>query len=418
MLKPDQREAIDQLLKKRDVNKAEKLISRWLKAMPPETHPELLVYRARIRLIGGRVESALSELEKARSLAPEFAQSPSFMEIYADCLFARFELSALGFAQRQDVVQAEALYRQIIQKHPQYENIGWVRYQLGRVAISDSRVDEAIEQLQLALLAPGSVSALTAYCFERLGFIAFYEHRDYPRALMFLAKAIDTYPHGEERGWLVQVHLLRVRVHREMSDMARALQEAEIALKLASAGWNKPQEALAEALFTTAELLLPYEDRQPEVIAHLEQFLQVSKRQSGSDVTRARVYEMLGDAYTKTGDYDSAITAYHAVLTHNPHHPWEMSIYYRIGRAYYFKQNFEKAIAAIQLALESAQANGDTVDYSVYNTLGNAHYAQAEYHKAAEAYATALQLAPRDPDTIEPIRAYYQLSLQRQGQAQ
>lgn len=410
----DQRTAIEALLKKREIKKAEVLIARHLRSNPdPHQQAELLVQRAHTRLLTARPEAAIDDLLRARSLRDDILESAPQIELLADCYFARFELSSVGFAERSDAHQSEALYRQIIDIFSAYDNLGWIYYQLGRVLLTDNRIQDALDCFQEALLNPSHVPALTAYCYERLGFVSFYEQRDLNRSLTFLSKAVDTYPVKEDRNWLVQVHILRSRVLREMFQMNMALQEAEKALTLAAMGRSDRRAALAEALLTTGELLCSVEGRERDVISHLEQFLQVCRRPLGIDVTWSRVYEMLGDAYFKVGRYDDAITAYNAVLQFNPYYPWEVSIYHRVARVYYQIGNYEKAVDAIRRALDVASNDGHDFDYRLYDVYGNAHFALGHYDKAAEAYAHALQLATAHPEATEKIRHYHEISLQK-----
>jgi tetratricopeptide (TPR) repeat protein len=410
----DQRTLIEALLHKREVKKAEVLIARGLRSEANHIkQAELFVQRARTRLLTARPEAAIDDLLKARALEENVLDSPINLELLADAYFARFELSSVGFAERSDALQAETLYQRIITDFANYENLGWIYYQLGRVYLTNNRVEEALSCFQQALLSPSHVSPLTAYCYERLGFVAFYEQRDLNRSLTFLSKAVDTYPLNEDRNWLVQVHILRSRVLREMYQPGMALREAEKALNLASSRRSDRRATLAEALLTTGELLSTIDGREKDVVSHLEQFLQVCKRPLGVDVTWSRVYEMLGDAYFKVGRFDDSLTAYNAVLQFNPYHPWEVSIYHRIARVYYQIGNYQKAVEAIHRALEVANSDGYDLDYRLYDVFGNAHFALGRYDKAAEAYANALRLAPPNQESIDKIRRYHQFSLQK-----
>jgi tetratricopeptide (TPR) repeat protein len=140
----------------------------------------------------------------------------------------------------------------------------------------------------------------------------------------------------------------------------------------------------------------------------LQHFLQISKKPLGVDVTWARVYEMLGDAYFKTGQYSAAAGSYQAVLQFNPYHPWEVSLYFRIARSYYQQGDYERAVQSVNRMLEAAQAEGQTVsDYRVYDVLGNAQFALGKYDDALEAYRTALHVAPPNADNLDTIRAYH-----------
>ena len=123
---------------------------------------------------------------------------------------------------------------------PSISNRGWIYYQRGRVLLTENRIDDAVECFQQALLTPSTVPALTAYCYERLGFVAFYERREFEQALSFLNKAVATYPTTEDRLWLVHVHTLRSRVFREMHDYDAAVDAANSAISVAERSKAKP----------------------------------------------------------------------------------------------------------------------------------------------------------------------------------
>lgn len=405
-------QTIDALFAQRNIKKAEIIIAKLLRTTQPVTEQiALLIRRARTRLVTGRPEAALDDLQRVIALRSEEFDNPEVRELLGDCWFARFELAAVGFADRNCAVQAQQHYQWIVDAQPQYSNLGWVYYQLGRVLLTEDRVSAALDCFQRALLLPSNVAALTAYCYERLGFVAFYEERDFNRSLSFLNKAIDTYPHTEDRAWMVQVYLLRSRAYRELHRRDLAIESAEKALKLASSGRPELKAVYAEGLFTAAELLASIRGREKDVIAHLEQFRLISKRPVGIDVTWARIHEMLGDAYLALGEYTDAVMSYLAVLQFNPYHPWEVSIYYRIARAYYQQGHYDRAIEAVHRAFEAAADDESSIDYHLYDVYGNAHFALGHYEKAAEAYEIALRMANGKADNLDKIRQYYQVSL-------
>lgn len=415
---PDSLDVIGSLIARGEIKKAEILIAKSLRSDGDMVEQiPLLMYRARTRLLSARPEEGIDDLMTIRGSAPMMAEKPAWLELSGDCYFARFELSSVGFADRNDTIQARSLYQRICDAYPEYENLGWVHYQLGRVLLTDNQVDVAMQRFQQALLSPSSLSALTAYCYERMGFVAFYEQRDLSKAIALLKKAIDTYPSTEDALWLVQVHILRSRVFREMYKYDQALQAAETALKVATSARGENKLALAEALFTNAELLAKLEGRDREVVAYLQQFLQTSRKPLGVDVTWSRVHEMLGDAYFRLSQYNEAASAYLAALQYNPYHPWEISVYYRIARSYYYKRSYEKAVEAIQRMLQAAQAEGQEVrDYRIFDVLGNAQFALGRYDKAVEAYQEALKVAPPNAENLDKIRTYYTYAQERNRQ--
>lgn len=407
-------QTIEQFLQRQDLKKAEVMIGRRLRtSLPFQERALTLMYRARVRLFRGRIDDALDDIAHAEKLHPDLAALPSTLELRADCHFARFELASVGFADRADTLIALELYNTIQRIDPEYENLGWVFYQLGRLSLTENRVDEAIQRFQDALIAPTTLPKLTAYCYERLGFIAFYEQREAKRALSLLNRAVDTYPASEDRGWLAQVHTLRSRVLRDMRQYTSALEAAQNALMISG---KANRIGMADALLSAAEILSEMEHGERDVIAYLQQFLQISKRPLGIDVTWSRVHEMLGDAYAKTGVHTAAISAYEAALKFNPYHPWEQSLWYRTAKSCYHAGYYDRVIEILQSMIRAAEADGESIqDYRVFSLLGNALFALEQYGEAAKAYADALERAPAHPETLSTLETYYQRALDKLG---
>ena len=246
---------LDELLNKRDIKRAEVLIARSLRAeLSVRERARLLIARARARLLSARVDDALEDLDHARDLLLDEFETPLTIELLADCHFARFELASVGFADRSDTAQALAAYERILADFPEYSNRGWIYYQRGRILLTENRTEDAVDCFQNALLTPSIVTTLTAYCYERLGFVAFYEHRDFDHALSFLSKAVSTYSTGDDRLWLVHVHTLRSRVFRETRNYDSAIDAANTAINVAQNGEGKA--GLADALLNAAETLM------------------------------------------------------------------------------------------------------------------------------------------------------------------
>ena len=399
--------AIDALLRKREIKKAEIQIARALNK--PATNREyavLLTMRARAKLYTGRPEGALDDLMRAHEMAPALKGDPVWNELLADSHLARYELSAVGFAERADAQHAEMLYRDITGAFPTYENLGWANYQLARVLLVTNRVTEAIEGFQRALVTPSTVAALTSYCYERLGFVAFYEQRDAHQALTFIEKAVQTYPASEDRGWLVQTYLLRGRILRDTHKLRAAIQAAEAAISIALAVKSESRQVQREALFTAAEILSRERGNEQRVLEVINQFFQRSRKPQTIDVTWSRAYEMLADAYAQLGKYEPAISAYLASLQFNPYHPWEVSIYIKIAKSSYQLGDYEKTIQAVRRALDIAKAEAQAVDFQVYDLLGSAYYANGHYEQAVESFDNALQRAPAADTTLAKIRQY------------
>jgi len=386
------------------------MIARSLRAeLSVPERARLLITRARARLLSARIDDALEDLNHARELLLEEFESPLTLELLADCHFARFELASVGFADRSDTAQALAAYDRILEHFPEYSNRGWIDYQRGRVLLTENRTQDAVECFQTALLTPSTVPALTAYCYERLGFVAFYERREFDHALSFLSKAISTYPTIDDRLWLVHVQTLRSRVFREMRNYEAAIDAANTAISVALSAEGKA--GLPDALLNAAETLVLVDHREHDVIAHLQQYIQISKRPLGIDVTWSRIHEMLGDAYLETNQLANAVAAYQASLLFNPYTPWELSLHYRIARTLYQLGDYEKSVRAIQNMLQAAEADGQAVgDYRVYNILGNSYFALHSYPEAIHAYENALQMAPANAESLDKIKQYHQFA--------
>ncbi|MBZ0297187.1 MAG: tetratricopeptide repeat protein [Anaerolineae bacterium] len=411
----NQRQLISTLLDKGEIKRAEMIVAKHLRSqLPDEDRSSWLVYRARARLASARPEEALNDLFTAQRFAPTGNfEKPELLELQADCYLARFEMASVGFADRSDTRQASQLYLQILDRYPGYLNTGWVYYQLGRVALTDNQNEQAEIYFRQALFAPSTVKTLTAFCYERLGFIAFYEQRDYANALGFLRKAVDTYPASEKRTWLVQVYILQSKVLREMHDYAQALTIAEQALSIALNSTPEDRHSVAEALLTAGELTSGLEGRERDVVNYLQQFLQNSRKPLGIDVTWARVHEMLGDAYMKIGQYENAAQSYKAVLDYNPYHPWGMSLHYRIACSNYLQGKYEETIQTLTHLLKDAEVDGEVVnDYRIFDILGSAQFATGRYTDASKSYGKALELAPASADNLKKIKTYYQFAME------
>jgi tetratricopeptide (TPR) repeat protein len=409
--------SIDALLAKRELKKVERLIARQLRhTQDKDAQANLLVLRARNRLFSARLDEALIDLHEAQQLSPQTYHKPETLELLGDIHFARFELASVGFADRADTERALAAYASVLANYPDYANRGWVDYQQGRVLLTLNRVAEAVASFQQALLNPSLNPALTAYCYERLGFVALYEERDARRALAFLNKAIDTYPTTEPRLWLAQVYTLRSRVLREIGTFEQALESAEAAIAIATAPGAEGKLALADAAIVAAEITHQREDKGYETVAYITQFLQASRRPLGIDVTHSRAYELLGDAYASIALYQDAIAAYRSALSFNPYHPWELSLRYRIARCYYKLNEYANVVSAIQTLLEVAEKDAQPIhDFRIYQLLANALYAQERYLLARDAYQLALDLAPNGSEVYHTLRHYVQVCEARAG---
>ncbi|GAB4527576.1 MAG: hypothetical protein Kow0063_03000 [Anaerolineae bacterium] len=399
---------IDSLLAAREIKKAEVLIAKQLRQEPPpEIRAQLLLRRARARLIAQHPDDALEDIQTARALQPDSADEPEVLELLGDAYFGRFELSPVGFAERGDADRAQALYQRIIDTAPDYENMGWVLYQKGRVLLTANQIEEAVNCLKEALLKPSRVAALTALCYERLGFIYLFERRDPTTALSFLDRAAVTYPPSEPESWLGQLHILRSRALREQGQYDEALAAAQQALEIMEGLGPEMRGGQQDAHLAVGEILAEMPGREAEAVEHLQQFLQLGRKPLGVDVTWSRVNEMLGDMYFRLERYEAAIEAYNNALAFNPFHPWGASLYYQIARCYYRLRAYEKTIATIEQIQQAVAEDGQELsDYRVYHLLGNAYFALEKYPEAVQAYQQAVSLAPGKAEDLDRIQTY------------
>jgi tetratricopeptide (TPR) repeat protein len=403
----DHLQQIDRLVELRDTKRAETLIAKGLRGtLHKSDRLELLIRRARVRLLTARPDDALLDLSTVQAEDESAYQALPVQELVADSYLARFELASVGFADRSDTVMARNIYQHILRHSPEYNNAGWIYYQIGRVEMTTGSTEAAVEAFQTALLNPSHVRNLTAYCYERLGFIALYEWRILGKALTFLNKSVDTYPASEDQSWLIQVHNLRSRVLREMQNFPAALQAAQEAVEIASTSGIEGRKGLSEALLTSAELISGMNGHERETVGHLQRFLQITRKPLGVDVTWSRVFEMLGSAYFRLNQYQDALASYQSALQFNPDHPWEISLRYQIACCHYQQREYAQVIGELHPLVNNVEIN----DYRIYDVIGNARFALGHYDEALEMYQIALRLVPANTDDKEKIEKYYEFA--------
>lgn len=408
----EQLETIDRILNSGDIRKAEITIAKMLRSeLDADIRAQLLVRRSRARLLGGRPDDALEEIQTVFAIQPSFEEMPEVKTLLGDIYFSRFILAEIGFADRNDADLALKYYEDIINRDPHFKQRGWVFYQRGRIYLSEDRVEEAIADFEEGLQKDNNPPYLHAYCHERQGFIYFFEKRQPEIALQHFDDALSVYPAGENAAWLVQVHISRSRVLREIGDYENALDAASQALTSLDPSAADFRQTLTEAHLAVGEVLALLPNREAEAIDHLLQFLQTSKRPLGVDVTWSRVYETLGNLSLKLDRYEQAIEAYQASLNYNPYHPWEVNLHYQIARCYYRMRAYERVIASMEKMRHTAQEEQQPItDYRVFNILANAYFALENYQEAAYAYRIALNLAPSSADNLDKIATYLRFS--------
>jgi tetratricopeptide (TPR) repeat protein len=397
---------VEQLINTRDFKRAEITIAKLLRHdLSSHDRAVTLIYRAKLRLLTNRHTETIDDLQEVAQ-HKDLAQRPEYLETLADTYLQRFETAVVGFADKNDLMIAQASYQKIMRQSPNYENMGWIYYQVGRIALSLGNATEADKYFRQAFFKPSPVKALTALCFERLGYVAFYEQRDYTLALTCVEKALATYPSSESSMWIIQTHVLKSKI-LQFLDLKLALQSAKYALQLTQNTPTINKMITAEVLFTVVDLSSKSKGYEREVIEHAQHFIQISKTPMGVDVTWSRIHEMLGDAYLSTTKYEQAIQAYHAVLQYNPYHPWENAIRLRIAQCHYQTSHYTKAVEVIEKVL----ANKDvSEDYQAYELLGSTYYAMGKFRDAQQAFQMVLKLAPSGAN-LQHTKTFYELTL-------
>ncbi len=411
-------EAIGLALDIGDLRKAEVTIARLLRSedTSTETRANLLLYRARARLLSQRPDDALEELQTVLALQPLFEKRIDVKVLLGDIYFSRFILAEFGFADRSNTEEALRYYNEAIDYPRHYAQKGWVHYQRGRIYLSEGRVDEAIVDFETGLGKDNTPPYLHAYCHERLGFVNLFEKREPETALQHFDAAIRVYPSEHSPDWLVQLHILRSRASRELGDYEAALEAASAALNAVDSSAGDYRRTLTEAHLAVGEVLALIPGREAEAIDHLLQFLQNSKRPMGVDVTWSRVYETLGNLSFKLDRYEQAIEAYQSSLEYNLYHPWEVNIHYQVARCFYRMRAYERVITSIEKMEEAAERENQVLsDYRVFHVLANAYFALEQYQQAADAYRKTLELAPPGAGNLEKIKTYLRFSEELAG---
>lgn len=389
-------ETLNTLVDEREFRKAEMLASRILRqnnGMNDEA--QILFVRARIRLLTGRPDEALSDLSDI-SADSHVVDTASYLELIGDAHLARFEAAQVGLAERNDIHNAQKLYRRIIDEYPSYYNLGWVYYQYGRTMLIVDQIDEAEVLFRRALFAPSHIRSLTAYCFERLGFITFYERRLPQEALYLLDKAIHTYPISENQAWTIHTHLLQARVAHTF-DSTKALNYIQLAHDTAASDSTLERPVHAEILFTEAEILSSQPGQDALIIDVLQEFFQMATSPPGLDVTWSRAYEMLGNAYQRIRRYQSAVNAFENAVRYNPDHPWYDIIQYRIATCLLQMNQHDASIQRLKTILRSDQNHVNHFEVNIL--LGDAYRGQGNLKEAMNYYQIAVDDISVQSDT-------------------
>jgi len=101
---------------------------------------------------------------------------------------------------------------------------------------------------------------------------------------------------------------------------------------------------------------------------------------------RARGYNGMGVAYSKAGEFDQAIAAYHKAIKLNPNYA---KAYTSLGAAYGEKGDHDQAIFYLQRAIK---INPESV--KAFNNLGAVYGRKGDYGKTLEYCQKAVELSP------------------------
>ncbi len=362
---------VEASIQSRDVKRGEVLLAKLFKSGLTDDQLETYyAYRAQLRLLASRASDAIEDI--LCLAGTKIFELLKTQEILADSYLQRFEQSSTGFADKQDIQQSQIIYTRLLIQEPTYSNSGWLHYQLGRIYLILGDTKKAEIEFREAIFKPSHLTTLVAYCFERMAFISFYEYQDSYQADVYARKAIHVYPSAEPQQWLIQTYILRSRI-LQSGDLFEAIRSARKALSIAM---QQPAQKtyVAESLFVLADVLSKSTQANQEVVEAIQHFLQLSKDPVGIDVTWSRAFEMLGDAQFDLKRYEAAIESYQHSLQYNPYHPWEETIYYRIGKCYYLLGQYQKALSSLLEIINNKEKTFEAYFYelvsSIYRMLG------------------------------------------------
>lgn len=386
-----------------DPQKADVLISRSLRNrdVSPEMREALLILQARAKLKLGRPQEALDALSSAEIHELTPAIPAATLELLGDAFLARFELAPVGFADHTDLQKAQTAFEIIMHTQPDYDNIAWIHYQLGRISLISDDVDSA-ERYFIKGLEDKAIDSLTrVYCFERLGYIAHYEQRDPGRADKFIGEALALKASRADLIWRTELLLMRSRIQKEFN-ITDAITSAKEAVRHASEETNTSRKLLAESLLNLAELLFIDNHFPDAIVDVLERFFKVSKQPIGIDVTWSRAFELLGASYSAMKRYSEAIKAFQNSLDYNPYHPWEEAILCSIGHSYYELGAFDTVVQHFEDLIAKARISTNSLEgYQAYHLLANSYFVLGRYPEAITAYEQVIQIAPEGTDVSE-----------------
>lgn len=299
--------------------------------------------------------------------------------------------------------EAEKIYRDILESHPQSADV-W--HLLGILLAQQQQWEAARTALEKATaLDP------TNFSYENsLGNI-FKNLRDFPRAQQHYEKALQLKP-----DYAIAHHNLAI-IADQQGDISTAIQQYRQALTL--------QPAYADAHYHLANLLIKQE-KVDEAMHHYQQALQ-------QDPHHAQAHHNLGSLLVKKHDFQAAIHHFEQTLTMEPAHVEAISniastylllnqnekalqyflqlltfqadadTYYHIGTILMQLDRHQEAIAYLQEALKKRPNHMDTL-----LNLGATYLKKEAYTEAARIYHQAAKLKPEDPEIHYILQALEQ----------
>jgi tetratricopeptide (TPR) repeat protein len=391
-------EALRQALDANDLDQASGII-----ANTQDESLALELQRARYDLLSNNPQGVIQRLDDNA----DAKQDPLGLELLADAYMQRFNFAPLGHSKPAEAQVAHRLYQTIMRQFPQYSNIGWIYYQNGCALLYLDQPNDSLTCFRNGLSLPSDRPIVKSYCYERLSYLNFYTLRDFKQASKFIKLAIAVYPKDANEVWLVQAYLLQGRILQTIGEDRAAFSAVRHAVKTARVNSHVSVQNFNETLLAAGEILAQMNEYQGQAVDYLQQYLDLRPTPTGVDVSWSRANELIGDTSFNLGHFTQATGAYRTALEYNPYHPWQISIYYRIARCYYYQRMFDDVIETINHLFKiAADESSDINDYRIYDILGSAYFACKRYTHAYKAFQRAQQLAPRRSRAYEKIQLY------------
>lgn len=412
---------IDEALAEHNLKRAEMAIAKTIKAsLLPSEKAALLYRRAQIRVLDGRPDDSLDDLNAALALEPALSSQPKTYTLLGDIYFTRFELAKVGFANREDIQEALQHYQSLLTQITAKGEVARAYYQLGRIHLMLGQPKEAEQHFRRVLEHPSQPHYLHSMTYERLGFIALFELRTPKDAVPLFYQALRTIPEGSHNPqWIIQLRLRLSRAYVELDQAMLAVAQARQALQEAVEYSNLSATLLPETYLATADVMSLLVGFEEEAIEHYLKFLQFSEKPPGIDVTWSRVYEQIGmlslrlarthqsssNHFKKT--LHQAIHAFEKAIQSNPYHPWEGALTYQIAQCYYRLHQFDRALNVLGAwEMKDQQEAVFPNDWRIPSLKGHAYFALEQYPQAISAYRLALDLVSSKLHNTETIRTY------------